>query len=151
PELPVAMLACARIGATHSIIFGGFSAEALKDRINDAQAKAVITTDGGYRRGTVLPLKPAVDDALKECPSVKQVVVVERGRNEIHMEAGRDHWYHDLMAVASDKCEAEALDSEHPLYILYTSGTTGKPKGIVHTTGGYSVQTYISTKWVFDL
>ncbi len=151
PELPVAMLACARIGATHSIIFGGFSAEALKDRINDAEAKAVITADGGYRRGSVLALKPAVDDAIKDCPSVKQVVVVERGKNEIHMEPGRDHWYHQLMRDASDKCEAEPLDSEHPLYILYTSGTTGKPKGIVHTTGGYSVQTYITAKWVFDL
>ncbi|MDX2033058.1 MAG: acetate--CoA ligase [Blastocatellia bacterium] len=151
PELPVAMLACARIGATHSIIFGGFSAEALKDRINDAQAKAVITADGGWRRGAVLPLKPAVDAALVDCPSVKQMVVVERGKNEVHMEPGRDHWYHQLMAIASDKHEAARLDSEHPLYILYTSGTTGKPKGIVHTTGGYAVHTYITAKWVFDL
>jgi acetyl-CoA synthetase len=151
PELPAAMLACARIGATHSVIFGGFSSEALKDRINDAQAAAVITADGGFRRGGVVRLKPAVDEALKSCPTVKHVVVVERTKNEIQMSPGRDHWYHQLMENASDKCEAEPLDSEQMLYILYTSGTTGKPKGIVHTTGGYAVQTYITSKWVFDL
>ena len=151
PELPIAMLACARIGAAHSIVFGGFSANALIDRINDAQCKAVITQDGGYRRGSEIPLKATVDEALPSCPSVKTVIVYQRSGSRTKMEWGRDHWWHELMADASDKCEAEPLDAEHPLYILYTSGSTGKPKGVVHTTGGYSVGTYITTKWIFDL
>ena len=151
PELPIAMLACARIGAPHSVVFGGFSAAALVDRINDAQCKAVITQDGAYRRGTEIPLKATVDEALDACPSVQTAIVYKRTGTEIQMRGGRDHWWHDVMADASDQCEAEPLDAEHPLYILYTSGSTGKPKGVVHTTGGYSVGTYITAKWVFDL
>ncbi len=151
PELPIAMLACARIGATHSVVFGGFSANALVDRINDAQCKAVITQDGAYRRGAEIPLKATVDEALAGCPSVKTVIVYKRTGTDVQMTIGRDHWWRDVMADASDHCEAEPLDAEHPLYILYTSGSTGKPKGVVHTTGGYSVGTYITAKWVFDL
>src|SRR6185437_10031943 len=151
PELAISMLACARIGATHSVIFGGFSSTALVDRINDAKCKVVVTADGGWRRGKEVKLKPAVDEALKETPSVKACIVVRRTGVPIHMEAGRDHWWHELMTIAGAECPAVELDSEHPLFVLYTSGTTGKPKGILHTTAGYVLQTAITTKWVFDL
>jgi len=151
PELAIAMLACARIGAPHSIIFGGFSATAIVDRVNDAGATIVITADGGYRRGAVVELKKAVDEALAKCPTVRKVVVVERTKTPVKMVHGRDVFWHEAMESASDVCPAEALDAEHPLYILYTSGSTGKPKGILHTTGGYMVGTYLTAKYVFDL
>ena len=151
PEAAIAMLACARIGATHSVVFGGFSAEALRDRLNDAQAKLLVTADGGYRRGAVVPLKANVDEALRDAPSVENVVVVRRTGETVSMKGGRDCWWHDLMEKAAAECAAEPLDAEHPLFILYTSGTTGKPKGVVHTTGGYMVHSYITSKWIFDL
>jgi acetyl-CoA synthetase len=151
PELAISMLACARIGATHSIIFGGFSAQALVDRINDAQASTVITSDGGFRRGGVVPLKDNVDEALNSTPSVQNLVVLKRTGTEVSMQAGRDHWWHELMETVTADSKPERLDSEHPLFVLYTSGTTGKPKGVVHSTGGYLTAAAITTKWVFDL
>ncbi len=151
PEIAIAMLACTRIGAVHSIVFGGFSAAALVDRITDAQANLVITADGGRRKGSIVDLKANVDEAVASCPGVKNVIVVKHAGNEVVMHAGHDHWYHEWMNFADDECPAENLDAEHPLYILYTSGTTGKPKGILHTTGGYSVMTYITTKYIFDI
>ena len=154
PELAIAMLACARIGAVHSVVFGGFSAESLRDRINDQQARLLITADGGYRRGNVVQLKRVADEALQATPSIENVIVVQRRTSSpftVEFRDGRDLWYHDLMRKAPLECEAEPMDSEDLLYILYTSGTTGKPKGIVHTTGGYLTGCYATTKWVFDL
>jgi acetyl-CoA synthetase len=151
PEVAVAMLACARIGAVHTVVFGGFSAESLRDRINDAEAKVLITGDGGHRRGSVVPLKQNSDEAISATPSIDHVVVLKRTGQNIPMKAGRDHWWTDLMAKAATECSPEAMDAEDPLYILYTSGTTGKPKGILHTTGGYLTHVYATTKWVFDL
>ncbi|MDQ1436740.1 MAG: acetyl-CoA synthetase [Acidimicrobiaceae bacterium] len=151
PELPVAMLACTRIGAAHSVVFGGFSSDALRDRINDAEAKVLVTADGGNRRGAVTALKPAADVALADTPSIEHVVVVQRTKNDVEMVDGRDHWYHDVMKDAFPKCEPERMDSEDLLYLLYTSGTTAKPKGIMHTTGGYLTQVAFTHKYVFDL
>jgi acetyl-CoA synthetase len=150
PEAAVVMLACARIGAAHSVVFGGFSSQALADRINDAEAKVLITADGGWRRGEVFPLKPQADEAVKMAPSIEHVVVVKRGNNEVQMINGRDHWYHDLVAEADSVCVAEPMDSEQLLFLLYTSGTTGKPKGIMHTTGGYLTHVAYTFKYVFD-
>ncbi len=153
PEAAIAMLACARIGAPHSVVFGGFSAEALRDRLNDAKAKVVITADGGFRKDAVVPLKPQVDKALQNnaAPSVENVLVVQRTKQDIHMESGRDYWWHDLQKEVSADCPAEPMDAEDVLFVLYTSGSTGKPKGVVHTTGGYNLYSHMTTKWIFDL
>lgn len=155
PAAVIAMLACARIGAPHSVVFGGFSPDSLADRINDAQAEVLVTADGGFRRGRIVSLKRSADSAVAECPTIRHVVVVARGGLEMHrdfeMIGGRDHWYHDLIAVESYKCPPEQMDAEDLLYILYTSGTTGRPKGVVHTTGGYMTQVHATTRMVFDL
>jgi len=151
PEAAIAMLACARIGAIHSVVFGGFSSEALADRINDAEAKVCITADGGWRRGQVVELKRNVDEALKKCQTIEKVLVLKRVGNKVEMRHGRDLWWDELVPAQSSKCEAAQLDSEHPLFTLYTSGTTGKPKGVVHTIGGYLTHVLMTMRWVFDM
>jgi acetyl-CoA synthetase len=151
PELPIAMLACARIGAPHSVIFGGFAPDAVRERIHDAESTVLITADGGFRRGSMVPLKKNADEALKECPDVKTVVVLKRTKQDVNMQAGRDVWWDDFIQGAPAYCPPEKMDAEDMLYLLYTSGSTGKPKGIVHTTGGYLTSVYATTKWIFDL
>ena len=151
PEAAIAMLACARIGAVHSVVFGGFSADSIRDRIADSGATALITADGSYRRGTIVPLKNNVDHALSGGTSVERVIVFRRAGNEIHMEEGRDLWWHRELQYVDANCEPVPVDSEHPLFILYTSGSTGKPKGILHTTAGYLLGIYATTKYVFDI
>jgi acetyl-CoA synthetase len=151
PELPVAMLACARIGAAHSVIFGGFSVQAIVDRVEDAESSVVITADGGWRRGKVVPLKQNVDEACEKCPRIRTVVVYQRCKNEVRMKAGRDHWWHELAAKAAPECAAEPCDAQDMIYLLYTSGSTGKPKGIQHAVGGYMVHVGFSAKMIFDL
>jgi len=151
PELAIAVLACARIGATHNVVFGGFSADALADRNNDSGASIIITADGGWRRGTTVPLKHSVDAALAKSPTVKHTIVLRRTGESVVMQPGRDHWWHELVAFQRGTATPESVDSEHPLFLLYTSGSTGKPKGIVHTTGGYLLGTTLSTRWIFDL
>jgi len=151
PELAIAMLACARIGVTHNVVFGGFSAEALRDRINDSKSRVLITADGAYRRGAVVPLKKNADDALSGTPSIERVIVYKRTGEPVNMAPPRDLWWHEQMGKMAGVSPAEPLDAEHPLFMLYASGTTGKPKGVVHTTGGYMTNVYITAKWVFDL
>ncbi len=151
PELPIALLACARIGAPHSVVFGGFSAESLGERIRDAGAVAVITADGAWRRGRVVPLKESVDEALANAPTVRHAIVLRRAGNEIRMRAGRDHWYHEIVPKAAASCAPEPMDAEDLLFILYTSGSAGKPKGIAHTTGGYLTQVAATHRYVFDI
>jgi acetyl-CoA synthetase len=151
PELPIALLACARIGAIHSVVFGGFSAVSLADRIGDAKAKWLITADGGFRRGHVVPLKDTADKAIESCPTIQKVVVVKRTGEKVAWKQGRDLWWHELEKKAQAKCPAPAFDAEHPLYILYTSGTTGKPKGVLHTSAGYLLGCMYSMQLVFDL
>lgn len=151
PEAAFSMLSCARIGAIHTVVFGGFSADSLSERINDAQAKLLITADGGWRRGKIVPLKETADKAIADCPSIKNVLVLKRTAQNVSIKPGRDHWYHDLMAEAQSECAPEKMDAEDLLFILYTSGTTGKPKGIVHSTGGYLTWVTNTSKWVFDL